>query len=35
MLYDQIQEAAAAVRAKWKKTPRVGIILGTGTSRPT
>jgi purine-nucleoside phosphorylase len=30
MLYDQIQEAAAAVRARWKKTPRVGIILGTG-----
>jgi len=30
MLYDQIQEAAAAVRAKWAKTPRVGIILGTG-----
>src|SRR5258708_993342 len=30
MLYDHIQEAAGAVRAKWKKTPRVGIILGTG-----
>jgi purine-nucleoside phosphorylase len=30
MLYDQIQEAAAAIRARWKKTPRVGIILGTG-----
>src|SRR5436305_7747002 len=29
-LYDQIQEAAAAVRARWPKTPRVGIILGTG-----
>jgi purine-nucleoside phosphorylase len=29
-LYDQIQEAAAAVRAKWSVTPRVGIILGTG-----
>jgi len=30
MLFNQIQEAAAAVRAKWAKTPRVGIILGTG-----
>ncbi len=29
-LYDQIQEAAALVRSKWAKTPRVGIILGTG-----
>lgn len=29
-LYDQIQEAAAAVRAKWAVTPRAGIILGTG-----
>jgi purine-nucleoside phosphorylase len=30
MLYDQIQEAAAAVRAKWPTTPVAGIILGTG-----
>src|SRR6187549_1294848 len=31
-LFDQIQEAAAAVRAKWAGTPKVGIILGTGLS---
>src|SRR5262249_45122293 len=30
MLYDQIQQAADAVRAEWAKTPRVGIILGAG-----
>src|SRR5262249_7291823 len=29
-LYDQIQEAARTVQAKWKGRPRVGIILGTG-----
>jgi purine-nucleoside phosphorylase len=29
-LYDQIQEAAAAVRARWPGKPRAGIILGTG-----
>jgi purine-nucleoside phosphorylase len=29
-LYEQIQEATAAVGAKWKGRPRVGIILGTG-----
>jgi purine-nucleoside phosphorylase len=29
-LYDQIQEAVRAVRAKWAGKPRVGIILGTG-----
>jgi purine-nucleoside phosphorylase len=29
-LYDQVQEAAAAVRKKWTGQPRVGIILGTG-----
>jgi purine-nucleoside phosphorylase len=29
-LYDQIQEAARAVRAQWPGQPRVGIILGTG-----
>ena len=30
MLYEQIQEAASAIRAKWSSTPGVGIILGTG-----
>jgi purine-nucleoside phosphorylase len=30
MLYDEIQEAAHAIRAKWTGSPRVGIILGTG-----
>jgi purine-nucleoside phosphorylase len=30
MLFDQIQEAAAAVRAKWPTTPAAGIVLGTG-----
>jgi purine-nucleoside phosphorylase len=29
-LYDQVQEATAAVRARWAGTPRVGVILGTG-----
>jgi purine-nucleoside phosphorylase len=29
-LYDQVQEAANAIRAKWPGRPRVGIILGTG-----
>jgi purine-nucleoside phosphorylase len=29
-LFDQVQEAAAAVRSKWAGKPRVGIILGTG-----
>ncbi len=29
-LFDRIQDSAAAIRAKWPKTPRVGIILGTG-----
>lgn len=29
-LYDQVQEAVAAIRGKWDQTPRVGIILGTG-----
>lgn len=29
-LYDQIEEAAVAVGAKWPTRPRVGIILGTG-----
>ena len=29
-LYDQIQEAATAIRTKWAGKPKVGIILGTG-----
>lgn len=29
-LYDQIQETAATLRSKWKGSPRIGIILGTG-----
>jgi purine-nucleoside phosphorylase len=29
-LYDQIQEASAAVRTRWPGRPKVGIILGTG-----
>jgi purine-nucleoside phosphorylase len=29
-LYDQIQEATAAVRARWSGQPVAGIILGTG-----
>ncbi|HJT75624.1 MAG TPA: purine-nucleoside phosphorylase [Gemmataceae bacterium] len=29
-LYDQVQEAAGAIRAKWSGQPRAGIILGTG-----
>ncbi len=29
-LYDQIQEAVAAIKAQWSGTPRAGIILGTG-----
>jgi purine-nucleoside phosphorylase len=34
-LFDQIQEAAAAVRAKWATPPKVGIILGTGLGKLT
>src|SRR5262245_31987709 len=34
-LYDQIQEAAAAVRTKWPHTPAAGIILGTGLGKLT
>ncbi|HEX4613512.1 MAG TPA: purine-nucleoside phosphorylase [Urbifossiella sp.] len=34
-LYDQIQEAVAAVRAKWATPPAVGIILGTGLGKLT
>ncbi|VTS01544.1 purine-nucleoside phosphorylase [Tuwongella immobilis] len=29
-LYDQIQESAAALKGRWNRTPKVGIILGTG-----
>jgi purine-nucleoside phosphorylase len=29
-LYDQIQAAKKAIEARWKGSPRVGIILGTG-----
>jgi len=29
-LHDKIEEAVAAIKAKWNKTPQVGIILGTG-----
>ena len=29
-MYEQIQEAVAAIRARWPAQPRVGIILGTG-----
>jgi purine-nucleoside phosphorylase len=29
-LYDQIQQATQAIRAKWSGRPRIGVILGTG-----
>src|SRR5262245_13142330 len=29
-LYDQVQEAKAAIQSRWGGKPRVGIILGTG-----
>ncbi|HLW66735.1 MAG TPA: purine-nucleoside phosphorylase [Gemmataceae bacterium] len=29
-LYDQIQDAKKFLQARWQKSPRVGIILGTG-----
>ena len=29
-LHEQIQEAVAAIKAKWDGTPKAGIILGTG-----
>jgi purine-nucleoside phosphorylase len=32
-LYDRIQEAAAAVRARFPGTPTIGIILGTGLGK--
>ncbi len=28
--WDQVQQAVAAVRARWAGTPRVGLVLGTG-----
>ena len=34
-LFEQIQEAATAVRARWKGTPAAGIILGTGLGKLT
>lgn len=30
MTYEQIQQAAQAIRAKWNGQPKIGIILGTG-----
>ncbi|MFO0806567.1 MAG: purine-nucleoside phosphorylase [Gemmataceae bacterium] len=35
MLFDQIQDAVAVIRTKWAKTPKVGIILGTGLGNLT
>jgi purine-nucleoside phosphorylase len=32
-LYDQIQEAATAIRNKWDGKPTVGLILGTGLGK--
>ncbi len=32
-LYDQIEEAASAIRARWKHPPVAGIILGTGLGK--
>lgn len=29
-LFDQIQEAATAIRQRWERAPSIGIILGTG-----
>lgn len=29
-LFDKVQDAATAIRAKWDRTPKAGIILGTG-----
>jgi purine-nucleoside phosphorylase len=33
--YDKIQEACAAIRARWKPAPAVGIILGSGLGGAT
>lgn len=32
-LYDQIQEAASAIRARWAHAPAAGVILGTGLGK--
>ncbi len=29
-IFDQVQEAVAAIRKRWSGTPHAGIILGTG-----
>jgi purine-nucleoside phosphorylase len=34
-LYDQIEEAAAVIRAKWPHAPTAGVILGTGLGKLT
>ena len=34
-LFDQIQEAAAAIRGRWPQVPSAGIILGTGLGKLT
>ncbi len=34
-LFDQIEEAAVAIRTKWNAKPTVGIILGTGLGKLT
>jgi len=33
MLFDQIQEAATAIRSRWATKPLVGIVLGTGLGK--
>ena len=35
VLFDQIQEAATAIRAQWPQTPAAGVILGTGLGKLT
>ncbi len=35
ILFDQIQEAAAAIRTRWSHAPAAGIILGTGLGNLT
>jgi len=32
-IYEQVDETAAVIRAKWNERPHVGIILGTGLGR--
>jgi purine-nucleoside phosphorylase len=34
-LYDQIQEATAAIRTRWPHAPAAGVILGTGLGKLT